>query len=573
MGLVLHRRYRSSSFAVTTAKAAATAVYSVVPSSSSSLPVASLLSLCRSLRSLEQIHSLIIRKGLEQHQVLLCRFLGLCSSLSAIIYAKEVFFRISSPNIIHWNTLLSASSNLSSLSSTISLFNIMRCSQIPDHYSFPCLLKSCTAHLALSVGASLHSLLHRMDLDDDLYIRTSLVDFYGKCGQVDASRKLFETMLYRNEVSWTAMIDCYFNNGDYTSARALFDEMPERNGVSWNVMIGGYVNAGDLITAREVFNMMPERNVVSFTVMIDGYAKAGDMPSARFLFEKLSTKDIFVWSVMISGYAQNCQPSHSLKLFLEMYNLEIKPDQAVLVGLMSACAQLGRVSLAKWVDSYVGKMSTYTDSPQLSSALIDMNAKCGDMARAAFLFDSMQIRDLVSYCSMMQGYSMHGSAGKSVELFDQMLKEGIIPDDIAFTVILAACGQAGLIEEGNRFFKLMKDDYSIVPSPDHYACIVDLLGRAGMLKEAYHIVRSMPIGPHAGVWGALLAACRMHSNAELAELALSRIYEIEPHNAGNFVSISNIYAAQNRWADVSQIRMLMRSKGLRKIPGCTWIYS
>ncbi|KAL0905491.1 hypothetical protein M5K25_023915 [Dendrobium thyrsiflorum] len=561
-------RCLSSSSAAILANTAPTAA-----ASSSSLSVASLLLSCRTLRSLEQIHPHIIRKGLEQHQVLVCRFLVLCTSHFALRYASEVFFRVSSPNVILWNALLNASSNLSSLSDTLSLFNLMRHSQHPDGYSFPCLLKSCSFHAALFLGASLHSAIVHIGVEDDLFIRTSLINFYGKCRQVDASRKLFDTMLYRNEVSWTAMITGYVICGNVVAARLLFDQMPERNIVTWNVMLDGYVKAGDLINARKVFDEMPKRNEISFTSIIDGYAKAGDMVSARFMFEQLNNKDVFSWSVMISGYAQNCQPNEAFKLFVEMYNRKIEPDQVIMVGLMSACAQLGRMSIAKWVDLYVQQISLDTTQPHVLAALIDMNAKCGNMGRAAILFDSMQIRDLVSYCSLMQGYSIHGFGAKAAELFDQMLKEGIIPDDIAFTVILTACGQAGLIEEGSGYFKLMKDVYSIDPSPDHYSCMVDLLGRAGLLKEAYEFVKSMPMEPHAGVWGALLLACRMHCNTELAEIALLRLSEVEPQNAGNFVSMSNIYAAGNRWADVSQLRYIMRLKGLRKIPGCTWVYS
>ncbi|XP_020581450.1 putative pentatricopeptide repeat-containing protein At5g37570 [Phalaenopsis equestris] len=537
----------------------------------SSPSVASLLLSCRSLRSLQQIHPHFIRKGLEQHQVLVCRFIVLCTSHFALRYASEVFFRVSSPNVILWNALLNASSNLSSLSHTVSLFNLMRRSQHPDGFSFPCLLKACSFHAAFFLGASLHSAVLHLGLEDDLFIRTSLVDFYGKCRQIDASRKLFDTI--RNEVTWTAMIAGYLISGNLLAARLLFDEMPERNLVTWNVMIDGYVKAGDLMNARKVFDHMPKRNEISFTSMIDGYTKAGDMASARFLFEQLDNKDVFLWSAMISGYAQNCQPIEAFKLFLEMHNRKIKPDQVIMVGLMSACAQLGRTSIAKWVDQYVQQIPLDASKPHVLAALIDMNAKCGNMKRAVFLFDSMQVRDLVSYCSLMQGYSIHGFGAESAKLFDQMLREGIIPDNVAFTVIFTACAQAGLIEEGSKYFKLMKDVYNITPSNDHYACMVDLLGRAGLLKEAYDFVKSMPVEPHAGVWGALLLACRMHCNTELAEIALSSLSEVEPRNAGNFVSMSNIYAADDRWADVSKVRNVMKLRGLRKIPGCTWVYS
>lgn len=367
------------------------------------------------------------------------------------------------------------------------------------------------------------------------------------------------------------MVVGYLNSVDLDSARALFDEMPKRNVVTWNAMIDGYVRSGDLLGARKLFDDMPERNAISFTSLIDGYAKAGDLASARLLFERLKDRDVVSWSAMISGYAQNGRPAEALKIFLEMCDRKIKPDEFVVVGLMSACSQLGSLTLAKWVDSYIAHSPIDVKTAHVLAALIDMNAKCGNMERASLLFESMQRRDLISYCSMMQGYSIHGAGAKAVDLFSRMLQEGILPDEVAFTVVLTACSHAGLVEEGYKYFELMKNDDIVVPSPDHYACVVDLLGRAERLEEAYELIKSMPVEPHAGAWGALLGACRLHCNIELGETVARRLFDIEPQNAGNYVLLSNIYAAADRWAEVSEIRTIMRGRGIRKIPGYTLI--
>ncbi|KAJ0976657.1 hypothetical protein J5N97_012131 [Dioscorea zingiberensis] len=328
--------------------------------------------------------------------------------------------------------------------------------------------------------------------------------------------------------------------------------MPTRNVVSWNAMIDGFVKSGNLVSARKLFDEMPERNNISVTSLIDGYAKAGDMASARVLFEQSAGKDVFSWSAMITGYVQNGRPGEALKIFLEMLEKNINPDEVIMVGLMSACSQLGSLTLAKWVDSYIAKSSMDVKRAHVLAALIDMNAKCGNMERAVVLFESMPNRDLISYCSMMQGYSIHGLGVKVVELFSWMLNEGIVPDDVAFTVVLTSCSHAGLVKEGNRYFGMMKNEYSIAPSPDHYACMVDLLGRAGRLEEAYELIKSMPMEPHAGAWGALLGACRLNCDMELGEMVAKKLFEMEPQNGGNYVLLSNIYAAADRWADVSK---------------------
>ncbi|CAB4319941.1 unnamed protein product [Prunus armeniaca] len=296
---------------------------------------------------------------------------------------------------------------------------------------------------------------------------------------------------------------------------------------------------------------MPEKNVVSFTTMIDGYAKYGDMASARFLFDQAPNKDIVAWSALISGYAQNGQPNEAVKIFLEMSTRNVKPDEFIMVSLMSACSQVGCLQVAKWVDSYVSQSSIDVHQDHVHAALIDMNAKCGNMERATSLFDKMPKRDMISYCSMIQGLSVHGRGDQAVALFNKMLNEGLAPDEVAFTVILTACSRSGLIEEGWHFFESMRHKYHLTPSPDHYACMVDLLSRLGRLNAAYDLLQSMPMEPHAGAWGALLGACKLNGNIELGELVANRLFEIEPLNPGNYVLLSNIYAAADRWFDVS----------------------
>ncbi|XP_010246195.1 PREDICTED: putative pentatricopeptide repeat-containing protein At5g37570 [Nelumbo nucifera] len=541
---------------------------------SSAFPVSisTLLKACKTIRNLEQVHAQIVQKGVEQDNFLINQFICLCNSFSNIRYATSVFNRVSRPNIYLWNSVIRGHCGNSSVIQTISIFNRMKRSEtVPDKYTFPSLIKACSNELAIREGKAIHGSVVRYGVEADIFVRTSLIDLYGKCRQIVCARKVFDGMFERNEVSWTAMIVGYLTFGDLVAARKMFDEMPYRNLASWNAMMCGYLKFGDLESARRLFDEMTERNVVSFTSLIDGYAKAGDMVSARLLFDQSPVRDIVAWSALIAGYSQNGQPHMAVKIFLEMHAQNVKPDEFVLVSLMSACSQVGSLELAKWIDSYVTQSLIDLSQVHVNAALIDMNAKCGNMERASHLFEDMPQRDLISYCSMIQGLSMHGYGTLAVHLFDRMLDEGLTPDNVAFTVVLTACSHAGLVEEGYRYFNSMKNDFSIVPSPDHYACMVDLLGRSGQLKAAYHLIESMPVEPHAGAWGALLGACRLHGNIEIGEVVAGRLFELEPLNAGNYVLLSNIYAAADRWLDVSKVRHKMRERGVRKIPGCSWI--
>ncbi|XP_068646455.1 putative pentatricopeptide repeat-containing protein At5g37570 [Aristolochia californica] len=527
---------------------------------------------CNSPRNLREIHAHIVLKGVEQDNFLITRFVCICNSYSNFRYAARVFDRVDEPNIYLWNSIIKGCSENSLLLDTILLFKRMRKSQTtPDRYTFPSLLKACSLGLALREGLTIHCAVVRLGVASDIFVQTGLIDFYGKCGEIASARKVFDGMYITNEVSWTALIAGYTSLGDLGAARTLFDKMPNRNTVTWNVMIDGYAKCGDLTSARKLFDEMPSRNVVSFTSLINGYAKAGDMASARYLFDLAPDRDIVSWTALISGYAQNGRPYEAIKIFQDMYKKNIKPDEFIMVSLMSACAEVGSLDFAKWVDNFLVSSAIGINQAYVIAALIHMNAKCGNMYRAVQLFEEMPKKDLFTYCSVIQGLSIHGQGGEGVTLFSRMLEEGLVPDEVAFTVVLTACTHAGLVEEGCRYFHSMQNDYSIIPSPDHYACMVDLFGRAGYLKEAYYILRKMPVEQHVGAWGAMLGACNLHGDIELSKIVASHLFEIEPHNAGNYVLLSNIHAAADQWLEVWDLRNAMTERGIRKVPGCSWV--
>ena len=533
-----------------------------------------LIKSCRSHNQLRQAHARIIRQGLEQDQYVISIFINrygvLCRSS---VYAQEVFNCVAEPNTCLWNTLVKVNSECSTFCRALTFLKLMRRREEvrPDGFTFPPVIKSCAAAEEWRVGASLHASVFRLGLDADVYVVTALVDFYGKCSDLTSARKLFLAMKAPNVVSFTAMISGYLRVGDLIAARALFAEVHHRNAATWNVMIGGCVKLGDLNGARELFDEMPERDFITFTTLIDGYAKAGDMVSAESLFRQLPHKDIFSWSAMISGYAQNGHPKDAIKLFLEMLQQKVNPDAHVFVGLLSACSQLGCTHLARWADTVVSQSQANLLQPHIVAALIDMNAKCGNLDRARSLFEEMPRRTLLAYCSLMQGYSFHGHGAAAVELFRRLLAEGLMPDTIVFTVLLTACNYSSLVEEGKVFFNFMREKHRLTPSVDHYACMVDLLARSGSLEEAYQLILSMDEEPHAGVWGALLRGCCIHGAIQLGEIAADKLFLIEPANAGNYVLLSNIYAAADRWADVCEVRRRMRERGIKKVPGCSWV--
>lgn len=339
-----------------------------------------------------------------------------------------------------------------------------------------------------------------------------------------------------------------------------------------NTMIDMYVKCGFLDCGRKVFDEMPDRDVVSWTELIVAYTKIGDMGSARELFEGLPVKDMVAWTAMVTGYAQNARPRDALDCFERMQGAGVGTDEITLVGLISACAQLGASKCANWVRDIAEKSGFGpTENVLVGSTLIDMYSKCGSLDEAYKVFQGMKERNVFSYSSMILGFAMHGRANAAIELFHEMLTTEIRPNRVTFIGVLTACSHAGMVDQGRQLFATMEKYYNVVPSADHYTCMVDLLGRAGRLEEALELVETMPIAAHGGVWGALLGACRIHGNPDIAQIAANHLFELEPDSIGNYVMLSNIYASAGRWADVSRVRKMMKEKGLKKNPAYSWV--
>ncbi|KAL9234029.1 hypothetical protein vseg_008950 [Gypsophila vaccaria] len=547
-------------------------------------PLITLLKSCKSLQCFQQIHARIIHNGLHNNIYLITNFIHRFFdkfnpknsdkySVFCLNYVAKIFDVVELRNDCLCNAYLKGLCDHSCLTSVFSRLSDLRVAGFrPDKYTVPPLIKRCGIEFDWFLGFGVHGLSVKCGVVSDVFVGSSLVDFYGKCTLLGDARKVFDEMSVRNVVSWTTLIVACVNFGELGAARKVFDEMPKRNSVSWNVMISGYVKQGELGEARRLFDEMPVKDVVSFTTMVDGYAKRGDMGCARVVFGQSGEKDCFLWSALISGYAQNGQPEEAVKTFMEMQRSKIRPDEFIMVSVMSACAQLGNLQLARELDSYVMNRNSFDRCcPHVVAALVDMNAKCGNMDRAMYLFNSMPRRDLISYCSMIQAYSLHGQGDDAVKLFHSMVSEGIVPDAVAFTVVLIACSRSSLVEEGCRLFDVMRNKYSIPPSVDHYACVVDLLARSGHLEAAYDVLKATPVRLHPEAWGALLGACRLHGNTELAEVVARQLIEIEPCNGGNFVLLSNVYAAADRWLDVSNVRGQMEDRGLQIMAGRSWV--
>ncbi|XP_054784840.1 putative pentatricopeptide repeat-containing protein At3g23330 isoform X2 [Prosopis cineraria] len=312
-----------------------------------------------------------------------------------------------------------------------------------------------------------------------------------------------------------------------------------------------------------------ETDVFVGAALIDMYAKCGCVGDARQVFDKIVVRDAVLWNSMLAAYAQNGQPDETLSLCIEMAARGVKPTEATLVTVISSSADTACLPHGREIHGFSWRNGFHSND-RVKTALLDMYAKCGSVKVARNLFERLREKRVVSWNAIIAGYAMHGHAIEALDLFEKMRNEAR-PDHITFVGVLAACSRSGLLYEGRAFFNMMVRDYCINPTVQHYTCMVDLLGHCGQLGEAYDLITQMNVMPDSGVWGALLNSCKIYKNVELAELALEKLVELEPEDAGHYVILSNMYAQSGKWEGVARLRNLMIDKGIKKSTACSWI--
>ncbi|KAH6824374.1 hypothetical protein C2S53_017320 [Perilla frutescens var. hirtella] len=477
---------------------------------------------CKSTKHLSQIHAHITINGFIHKNFILVKLLALYTAFNNFPIAHQLFVQMPNPSSALWNQIIRGYFINGNPRRSVELFNDMgrRSPLLPDEHTYTFVVNGCTKGRLLGEGMQVHGKVLKSGFCSNVYVQSSLVDFYVKSGVEDG----------------VAM------------AKQVFDEMDKRSVVTWNSLLLGSIRCGDVGGAWRIFEEMPGRNVVS-------------------------------WTTMIAGCTQNGKSKQALALFHEMRHENVEFDQVTLVSVLSACADLGDLNLGKWIHSYVFEHFTYRKQPvlvTLKNSLIHMYASCGAIDEAYGVFKGMEKRTIISWTSMITGFAKHGYANEALSVFKWMQSidsKDVRPDEITFLGVLCACSHSGYVNEGRDYFRSMVETWGIKPRIEHFGCMVDLLSRAGLLDEAHELVKSMPMKPNDIVWGALLGGCRIYKSVELASDVTDILTEeLEPDRAADyFVLLSNVYAAAEKWEDVVAVRKKMLDKKTRKTPARSWI--
>ncbi|XP_047315508.1 pentatricopeptide repeat-containing protein At4g02750 [Impatiens glandulifera] len=477
--------------------------------------------------------------------------------------AKKVFDMMPIRNSISWNGLLAAYVQNGRIDEAKVLFESKSDWEV---VSWNCLMGGYVRNKRL-LDAS--RLFDNMPVRDGVSWNT-MITGYAQSGELLEAQKLFDESPIRDVFTWTAILSGYVQSGNLVKARMIFDDMPDKNSVSWNSMISGYCRGNMMDMARELFEIMPDRNIASWNAMITGYAHNGEIVEARNLFDRMSERDSITWGAIIAGYAHVGYGEEALHLFVEMKKYGEMLNRSILTCVLSTCADIAMLELGRQLHSQLVKTG-YGSGYFVGNALLAMYFKCGNPEEACNVFEEILVKDVVSWNTMIIGYSRHGFGKEALNVFRSMNGAGIQPDDVTLVGVLSACSHTGLVDQGMKYFYSMYENHNITANSKHYTCMIDLLCRAGRLDDALNLIKEMPFEPDGAIWGTLLGASRIHGNTELAEKAAELVFKMDPDNTGMYVLLSNLYAASGRWNDVGNMRLKMRDKGIKKVPGYSWI--
>ncbi|XP_043707012.1 pentatricopeptide repeat-containing protein At4g02750-like [Telopea speciosissima] len=396
-----------------------------------------------------------------------------------------------------------------------------------------------------------------------------LSDFMLK-GEVEYARKFFDQMCHRDSICSNVMIRGYIKNHRTGDARAIFDSMNERNAVSWNTMIMAYTQERKMHTALKLFLIMPDKDDFSWTTIISGLCLDSQIEDAWKLFKQMPNPSSISWSSVISGFQQNGLSAETLMLFKEMVSIGIQPTSHSLTSALTASADLAAFFFGQQLYSQLLKRG-FENNTHIRNSAISMFIKSGNVHYAKRIFADMPQLDLVTWNSMIMGYGQHGYGLEATIIFHQMQKAGFLPDGVSFLGVLQGCSHCGLVEDASKYFNNMKSDYGISPKLEHYACMVDVFARAGLLKEAFQIIMKMPFQPTTIFWKILLNGCRVWGYLKLGVYVVDKILKLEPYNSSAHLMLMEMYASARNWTRVLEIRRLMRERQARKEFSYSWI--
>jgi pentatricopeptide repeat protein len=531
----------------------------------------SLLKSCKRTSETSQVHGFMVKTGLDHVPFTLSKLLA--CSIQDMEYAASIFNYIQNPNLYMFNTMLRGYSIGDDPKQAFGIFSHLRAQGITlDQFSFIATLKACARVVAIGTGQGIHGVVVRSGHGLFIDVKNTLLHLYCACARIGDAHKMFDEFPQYDLVSWNTLMGGYLHMSQPTIVLDLFWQMC-RSGLRGSVAtilsvlsaIGDFENlrGGESLHGHCIkVGFCSDLNLV--TALVDMYAKTGNIELGRWVFNEAAEKDVVTWNCIIDKYARSGMVENAVALLLDMKLHGVKSNSSTLAGLLSACAASGAINVGRRINDYVEEEEMVLDAV-LGTALVDMYAKCGFLEKAIDIFDRMESKDVKSWTAMISGYGVHGQARDAIKLFYRMVQEGCRPNEVTFLAILSSCGHGGLVTEGMRCFERMVCEYGLSPKVEHYGCMIDLLGRAGLLEEAHKLIKSLPIRGDATAWRSLLAACRVYGNVKLGECVKRVLVNIYHEHPTDSILLSSTYAIAGRLPEERRMQEMKEGKIMKEV--------
>nr|CAD1822984.1 unnamed protein product [Ananas comosus var. bracteatus] len=543
---------------------------------------ASVFRSCAGLCSLSlgsQFHTHALKNNFSSDTVVGTAIVDMYAKCNSINDAMSAFLLLPNPTLQSWNAIIVGSARNDRGFESMELFRLMNRSGVGfDEISISGVFSACAEVKGYLQGLQIHCLAIKTSFESDVCVKNAILDMYGKCKALREAFVAFDEMGRRDAVSWNAFITALEQNEQYDDTLLHFKEMLQYNMEPDEFTYGSVVKACAGLGSLD-YGMMVHDKIIksglwfdSFvgSALVDMYCKCGMMEEAQKLHLRIGNRSLVSWNALISGFSFHKESEEAQKCFSEMLDLGLKPDNFTYATILDTCANLATAGLGKQIHAQIIKQEMQRDV-YISSTLVDMYAKCGNMHDSLLMFEKMHERDYVTWNAMICGFAMHGHGEEAIGMFERMELANVRPNHATFIAVLRACGHVGLVDEGMRYFRLMTHRYKLEPQLEHFACMVDIAGRSKGPYNALNLINEMPFEADAVIWRTLLTVCKIHQNVEVAELAANKLLLIEPDDSAAYILLSNIYAESGKWAEVSKMRRILRQAKLKKEPGCSWI--
>ncbi|KAG0529644.1 hypothetical protein BDA96_05G115800 [Sorghum bicolor] len=537
------------------------------------------------------LHGHMVKTGTSADMFVATSLVNAYMRCGACQDARSLFDQMPEKNVVTWTALITGYTLNSQLVEALEVFvEMLEAGRYPSHYTLGAMLNACSASNNADLGNQVHGYTIKYDALSITSIGNSLCRLYAKSGSLESAMRAFRMVPDKNVITWTTMISACAEDKNYTElGLTLFVDMlmdgviPNEFTLTSVMSLCGTrldLNLGKQVQAFS-FKIGCQTNVPVNNSTMYLYLRKGETEEAMRLFEGMDDVSIITWNAMISGYAQIMETAkddlharsrgfEALKIFRNLKRSAMKPDLFTFSSILSVCSVMMALEQGEQIHAQTIKTGFLSDVV-VNSALVNMYNKCGCIEDTTKAFVEMSTRTLVTWTSMISGYSQHGRPQEAIQLFEDMRFAGVKPNEITFVSVLSACSYAGLVDKAEHYFNMMKEEYKIEPVVDHYGCMIDMFVRLGQLDDAFSFIKRTGFEPNEAIWSSLVAGCRSHGNMDLAFYAADRLLELQPKGVETYVLLLNMYISNERWHDVARVRKLMKQEDLGILRDRSWI--